>query len=161
MSTSAFAGSSIRAEREWKRSAPPTQLCSVSTKTSVGADRHRIFQALTVAEYIEAWFSVPGGVADHIHVFTREDFFSINISSTQRQHIGILCSYKVCRRSKLLFTWAHNALSETALSLVNIRLLGDFGRTTVQVTHSGLAPSDQPWHLELWQLSLAKLRKLF
>lgn len=161
MSTSALAGNSRRAEREWGRYAPSTEPCSISTMTSVHADRHRIFQALTVPEYIETWFSVPGETAGHIDVFVREDFFSINVLSTKPQRLRILCSYKVCRRSKLLFTWEHNALSETAPSLVNIRLLGDFGRTTVRVTHCGLSPSDHQWHLELWQLSLAKLRKLF
>ena len=129
--------------------------------TSVHADRHRIFQPLTVPEYIEAWFSVPGEVAGHIDVFAGQNFLTISVSARQRQHFTIFCSYKVCRRSKLIFTWENSGLSETVPSLVNIRLLGDFGCTTVQVTHEGLALSEQQWQSELWQSSLAKLSKLF
>jgi len=37
---------------------------------SVNADRNRIFQALTVPEYIEAWFSAPGSIEGRTEVFS-------------------------------------------------------------------------------------------
>jgi uncharacterized protein YndB with AHSA1/START domain len=129
--------------------------------TSVKADRHRIYQALTVPEYIEAWFSAPGAIEGSTEVFAGTDFFSISYSCMQGQRLRILCSYKVCRRGKLFFTWEHNGLSEGAPSMVKIRLSGDFERTTVHVTHVGLALSDQQWHENLWESSLRKLGKLF
>src|ERR1700739_876916 len=73
----------------------------------------------------------------------------------------ILCSYKVRRRNKLLFTWKHNAFSETPWSMVRIRLLGDFERTKVHVTHVGLTLRNQQWHQDLWESSLGNLGKLF
>jgi uncharacterized protein YndB with AHSA1/START domain len=128
---------------------------------SVNADRHRVFQALTVPEYIEAWFSPPGAIHGSTEVFAGTDSFLARYSCVESGRSSILCSYKVCRRGKLLFTWEHNALSEAAPSMVKIRMLGDFSRTTVHVTHVGLTLSDQQWHKSLWESSLAKLARLF
>jgi uncharacterized protein YndB with AHSA1/START domain len=129
--------------------------------TSVKADRHRIYQALTVPEYIEAWISAPGAIEGSTEVFAGVDFFSIGYSCIRGERYRIHCSYKVCRRGKLLFTWEHSARSDAGSSMVKIRLLGDFGRTTVLVTHVGLSLSDQQWHEDLWKSSLGKLGKLF
>jgi len=161
MSTNAFAGIPVRTIREWKRYSPTVQPLSISVMASVKADRHRIYQALTVPEYIEAWLLAPGAIEGSTEVFAGADFFSIGYSCMQGERFRILCLYKVCRRGKLLFTWEHNALSGAASSMVKIRLLGDFERTTVLVTHVGLSLSDQQWHEDLWKSSLEKLGKLF
>jgi uncharacterized protein YndB with AHSA1/START domain len=160
MSTSTFAENTVHRIREWKEFAPAIQPHSISAMTSVRADRHRIFQALTVPEYIETWFSAPGAIAGRTDVVARQDFFSISYTSRLGDRFSVFCSYKMCRRSKLLFTWEHNAVPGASPSLVRIRLLGDFGRSTVHVTHLGLAQSDLQWHQELWRSSLEKLQIL-
>jgi uncharacterized protein YndB with AHSA1/START domain len=161
MNTSALAVKPVRTIREWKRTLPTVEQLSISVMASVHADRHRIYQALTVPEYIETWFSAPGAVTGCTEVFVQEDFFSIGYSRKVGERCGILCSYKVRRRNKLLFTWEHNAFSESPSSMVKIRLLGDFERTTVHVTHVGLTLADQQWHQDLWESSLRSLGKLF
>jgi len=161
MSTSILARKPGRPIREWKTFLPTTQPLSVSAVTSVRADRNRLFQALTVPEYIEAWFSAPDAIEGSTQVSAREDFFSVSYASKDHGRVIIFCSYKVRRRSKLLFSWERSALSSGAPSLVSIRLLGDFGRTTVHVTHGGVALSDQQWHEDLWEASVRKLSKLF
>jgi len=161
MSTNALAGSSMRTIREWKKCLPTERLFSISAMTSVNADRNRIYQALTVPEYIEAWLSVPSAIAGRTGVMAGETSFSIGYWCTQHVQRRIFCSYQVRRRSKLVFTWQHSTPTEATASMVKIRLLGDFGRTTVHVTHVGLTLSDQQWHQSLWALSLLKLSKLF
>jgi uncharacterized protein YndB with AHSA1/START domain len=161
MTISAFAGIPVHTTGESKRFLPITQPLSISVAASVNADRHRIFQALTVSEYIEAWFSPPGAIEGSTEVFAGTDSFLATYVSSAGERARILCSYKVCRRGKLLFTWEHNALSEAEPSVVKIRMLGDFGRTTVHVTHAGLALSDLQWHKQLWESSLGKLARLF
>ena len=161
MSTSAIAVKPVRTIREWKRSSPTVEPVSISVMASVHADRHRIYQALTVPEYIETWFSAPGALPGRTEVCAQEHFISISYSCKVGERCGVLCSYKVRRRNKLLFTWEHNAFSETPWSMVRIRLLGDFERTTVHLTHVGLTLVNQRWHQELWASSLGNLAKLF
>jgi hypothetical protein len=45
--------------------------------------------------------------------------------------------------------------------VVKIRLQGDFGRTTVHLTHVGLSESEQSWYSQLWEASLERLAGLF
>lgn len=160
MNTNAIAGNP-RTMREWKRFPPTEHSFSISAMTSVNADRHRLYQALTVPEYVEAWFSAPGAVAGRTAVFAEENSFSISYWCTPQQQFRILCSYQVRRRSKLVFTWQRLTHTEATSSVVKIRLLGDFERTTVYVTHFGLPLCEQEWHECLWVSSLRKLSKLF
>jgi uncharacterized protein YndB with AHSA1/START domain len=143
-----------------RRLAPETSFC-IAAMRSVNADRQRVFHALTLPEYIETWFSAPGALIDRTVVSRWDEFFSISYSSARSEQSRILCSYRVCRRSKLLFTWRHDNALERRSSLVKIRMEGDFGRTAVHVTHLGLEPSDRQWHQDLWESSLEKMCKLF
>ena len=133
----------------------------VTAIRSVNADRQRVFHALTIPEYIETWFSAPDALTGRTVVSRRDNFFSISYSCAESGQSRILCSYKVCRRSKLLFTWRHDFAFEGNSSLVKVRLKGEFGRTTVQVIHFGLKLSDRQWHQVLWESSLEKMCKLF
>ncbi|WP_348262898.1 SRPBCC domain-containing protein [Telmatobacter sp. DSM 110680] len=160
MSTNILAGHPVSTICELKRHPLTDRPLSITAMTNVNADRSRIYHALTVAEYIEAWFSVPGAIAGHTRAFAHENSLSIRYC-TQHQQFAILCSYHVCRRSKLMFSWQHSALDEATPSFVKIRLIGNFGRTTVHVTHAGLTLSNQKWHENLWTLSLVHLSKLF
>jgi uncharacterized protein YndB with AHSA1/START domain len=133
----------------------------VTAMRSVHADRQRVFHALTLPEYIETWFSAPGTLIGRTVVHRRDDFFSISYCCAESGQFKIHCSYKVCRRSKLLFTWRHDSAFKRSSSTVKIRMDGDFGSTIIQVTHLGLELSDRPWHQELWNASLEKIDKLF
>ena len=161
MSTSTFAPQQATVIREWKSLSTVEQPLSVSAIGSANAHRHRVFQALTVPEYIEAWFSAPDALIGSTTVTGCDGSFSIRYSNPAGQHISISCSYQVVRRSKLLFTWRSDTSPERVPSLVKIRLVGDFERTTVQVTHVGMQQSEQQWHAELWEASLEKLCSLF
>jgi|ERR1700739_1889674 len=90
-----------------RRISPEQRLCILKMR-SVNADRQRIFHALTVPEYIETWFSAPGALTNRTVVRRRDDFFSIAYSCAESEQFRILCLYRVCRRSKLLFTWRHD-----------------------------------------------------
>jgi uncharacterized protein YndB with AHSA1/START domain len=160
MSTLGIAANA-RTMRGWKRFPTTEHSFSTSAMTSVNADRHRIYQALTEPEYVEAWFSAPGALAGGTAAFSEKNSLSITYFCTPQQQFRILCSYQVRRRSKLVFTWQHFTHAEATSSVVKIRLLGDFGRTIVHVSHVGLTQSEQELHERLWVSSLRKLSKLF
>jgi uncharacterized protein YndB with AHSA1/START domain len=130
---------------------------------SVNADRHRIFQVLTVAEYMETWLTLPGQSLDsHLAVHCDESSFRIDCRKQQQVDFSITGWIRTYRRSKLAFTWTKPGLTESGNSLVLIRLHGDFERTTLCLTHSGLGSGvERSWHYEMWKRSLDKLSSLF
>ncbi|HUB29395.1 MAG TPA: SRPBCC domain-containing protein [Terracidiphilus sp.] len=135
---------------------------------TVSADRRRIFDALTLPEYIETWLSLPGDHSDCQTIASRTDdgYRLEHYHAKGRLDFSISGAYRVCRRGKLLFTWhKHPAGAETAhteQSLVSIRINGAFAESTLLLTHTGLfSESDYDWTRDLWALSLTKLQTIF
>lgn len=136
---------------------------SITIATSIRADRYRIFQVLTVAEYIETWLTLPDQSGDWPLIVTSDpNSFRIDWQCRQKVGLSIAGSFRTFRRSKLLFTWTKQGMNESGNSLVSIRLHGDFERTKLYLTHSGLGSLvERSWHHEMWNRSLHKLSHLF
>jgi uncharacterized protein YndB with AHSA1/START domain len=140
----------------------PHLLPSVQVSVSVATDRQRLFQMLTVAEYMEAWLAVPDLSTDsHVTVTSAPDCFRIDHFRSRQADFSITAQYRMCRRGKIQFSWRKDCGHGSASSLVLIRLCGDFGRTTVVLRHTLLSSSEQAWHQDLWENSLRKLQLLF
>ncbi|HXS75412.1 MAG TPA: SRPBCC domain-containing protein [Terracidiphilus sp.] len=161
MSTSNFVARYERLPQEWARSSNFEHAVEVRVTKSVNADRNRIFQALTLPEYIDAWFTAPRAVTGSTAVTMGPDCFLISYGRLEGGTERFIGSYKVLRKSKVQFSWKRDHFVETELSLVKIRLQGDFGRTTVQLTHVGLEESEKDWYADLWTGSLERLARLF
>jgi len=161
MSTSNFVARYERLPLEWVRRTGFEDGAEVSVQRSVNADRNRLFQALTLPEYIDAWFTAPGSAPGSTAVTMGPDCFRVSyrlLDGSEQMFVG---SYKVLRRAKIQFAWRRDSFPESSSSLVRMRLQGDFGRTTVQLTHVGLHESEQSHYRMLWEASLDRLASLF
>jgi len=130
---------------------------------SVNAERHRLYQALTLPEYMEAWMRLPGnhGRQEVSATCTTESYRIVGRDGDGRE-VCIAGAYRVSRRSKIVFTWKRGSAPTASPSLVTIRLLGDFARTTLHLAHGGLASKvEYAWHREFWEGSLGRLCMLF
>jgi uncharacterized protein YndB with AHSA1/START domain len=160
MSTSNFVARYERLPLEWVRRGDFEHSAEVVVSRSVNADRNRIFQALTLPEYIDAWFVAPGSVPGSTSVTMGPDCFVVSYRLLDGGEERFVGSYKVLRRGKVQFAWRRDTFQETS-SLVKIRLQGDFGRTKVRLTHIGLEDSDHSHYRMLWEGSLERLASLF
>lgn len=141
-----------------------TDLCpDVTTSVSVRGDRQRLFQILTVDEYMEAWLTIPGSHTDsRLTVNTSPEQFRIDHFRSQQVDFRVTGTYRTCRRGKLEFTWRKESNHGSRISMVLIRLHGEFDRTKVTLTHTCLgSQADHLWHRDLWEASLLRLRTLF
>ena len=135
----------------------------LSFTVSVNADRRRIFQVLTIAEYMETWLQVPGCHKESpIHVASDPKGFHVQYIDETGSPTVLVGSYQTYRTSKTNVLWHRKGAFESRPSFVKIRLDGDFERTTLTLTHSGLhSEEDRHWHAQLWERSLQKLSSLF
>lgn len=139
----------------------------IAMQVEVSADKRRIFEALTLPEYIEAWFSLPCGHSNCQTFAAQADkSFQLDHYVSGDLNLRITGSYRTCRRGKMAFTWRKTRLlneqSSMSESLVLIRLRGAFARSTVHLSHTGLfSESEYRWHCDLWDRSLKKLQALF
>jgi len=161
MSTTTYAARYERIPQDWSTRGNNGREAQVTSFKSVNADRNRLFQALTLPEYIDAWFVAPGSAPGSTAVAMGADCFLISYDRLEGGPERFVGSYKVMRRSKIQFSWKRGCFDETTSSLVKIRLQGDFGRTTVHLTHIGLEEWENAWYSALWDASLERLANLF
>ena len=140
---------------------------NIALSVTVDTDKRRLFDVLTLPEYLEAWLSLPCDHAGcHITATQTEKDYRLDHYATGGLDLSIAGSYRARRRSKIAFTWRKTQPAHphpnAADTLVHIRLEGAFARTIVHVDHSGFfTAEDHRWHHELWFLSLNKLHTLF
>ena len=161
MSTSNFVARYERLPLEWVKRTSFEDAPEVSVHRSVNADRSRLFQALTLPEYIDAWLVAPESVPGSTAVTMGPDCFVVSYRMLDGSEQRFVASYKVLRRGKVQFAWRRDSFHDTGSSLVRIRLQGDFGRTTVHVMHVGLDESEHAHYKMLWEASLERLASLF
>ena len=136
---------------------------SLCQEVSVRADIPRLFQALTVPEYIETWLTLPGHQADCSTIAARnDDEYSLEHFCLGRPSVSISGRYLVCRRRDITFSWRVEGELRAAETRVDIRLRGDFERTTLWLRHSGFVSGhDLTWHSALWKVSMSRLAALY
>ena len=127
----------------------------------VNADRYRIFQALTVPEYMEAWLCLPGDARHQVSALRNTNGYRIEFRGPLAHGVSVAGTYMVFRRSKVVFTWQKDT-GDAQPSFVLIRLHGEFSRTRLCLYHIGLrSQEDHQWHQTMWESSLAALSSLF
>jgi hypothetical protein len=140
-----------------------TSQWTIEMAVSVNTNIRRIFAAMTLPEYQEAWLRMPGhDFTCYVSASRSNECFRIDRSSINGTDVSIFGCYRVFRRNKLHFTWRKIGFSNSNESLVQVRLHGDFGRSTIRIRHSGLlSTTEYLWHHEMWDVSLSNLAALF
>jgi uncharacterized protein YndB with AHSA1/START domain len=135
---------------------------SLAISMRVNADRQRLFQALTLPEYVEAWIAPSGEGNQRRAVSITPEGFRIEIPDSRSPDSSIRGSYLTRRRSKLIFTWQKGWAPDAPTSTVTIRLNGDFDRTEIVLNHAGLGcRREYEWHRTFWHESIRRLSGLF
>jgi len=136
---------------------------TVRMECSMAADTERIFCALTVPEYIEAWICVPGYHPEcHNQTSRNAHGFQIEHYCRSGKATKISGTYRSFLKRKLSFSWRPMRGSAAKESFVDIRLHGDFENSILRLRHFGLDSEDDfNWHSALWSSSIARLCRLF
>lgn len=150
-------------DRERVDQNPSDGFRSLCMEVSIRADARRLFYALTDAEYLEAWICIPGHQFGCSTTVVRNDRdYAIQHFCQGRPSVFITGTYRVCQRRNVEFTWRVDGDVCVPETGVDIRLRGDFDRTTLTLRHKGFASTfDLAWHRSLWDLSIARLVALY
>jgi uncharacterized protein YndB with AHSA1/START domain len=135
---------------------------TIDLAVAVNADTRRIFQALTVPEYLEAWIDMPDRAEGSRVVASMEtNGYRLDHYSAGYASVHITGSYLFCHQRKLRMFWRKICPHSSTESLVDFRLRGNFGSSILELRHSALESAEEfYWHRRLWQGSLGKLALL-
>lgn len=123
------------------------------------ADSSRVFYALSIPEYIEAWLRAPD--TDELQfVFNQvaEDTFSIDLYRGQSLQASIDGSCWVVGSNQVRYVWKTTSPMGTTETLVDMKLLSGSGSCVLALRHSGFrdqaesARCSRMWHQSLERL---------
>jgi hypothetical protein len=148
---------------EQRKQRPVNPDSSLSFTISLNADRRRIFHVLTISEYMETWLQIPERSKEcPIQVTSDPSGFHVQYLDEKGNPMALVGAFQTYRTSKTNILWRKAGVRESDLSFVKIRLNGDFERTTLNLTHSGLNSAEEiHWHWQFWKRSLEKLSSIF
>jgi uncharacterized protein YndB with AHSA1/START domain len=128
----------------------------------IEADRTRVFYALSVPEYIEAWLLAPGA-EDSLPVFsliTRE-CFCIDLYQANSLRASVQCSCHVVSADHIQYAWTQTSAAGAAETLVDIQLVSASDGCVLGLKHNGLKDTiESAWYCKMWNESLEKLCNL-
>ncbi len=135
---------------------------AINLSIDVDADARRIFQALTVPEYIEVWISLPDQTGDSVIQAAEEgNGYRLNHYAAGRRTVSIKSSYLFRHQRKMRMFWEKTLEANRFESLVDFRLRGNFGCSVLELRHTGMCSFVEfDWQLNLWHNSLGKLASL-
>jgi len=150
-------------QRYLTEAGPQENLWTISLRTVIEANTHRLFEAFTRPEYLETWLRFPGDDASARMVGWQEgDGFRLDHYLRGQRDTILRCRFLTSRRRKLLFTWSLTSETRPPESLVLVRMRGNFASTILELQHRGSSPAAlRSWQEAMWQTSLHRLADLF
>jgi uncharacterized protein YndB with AHSA1/START domain len=135
---------------------------NVRISTVLKADARRIFQALTLPEYLEAWITMPDQEPESsIAVLGEAGGFRL-VHSSENRVVSSIAAYFLLQKLRVLrFHWRSTRARVSVPGLVEVRIRDQFEGCVLELRHSALASAEEYlWHRKLWQNSLRKLAVL-
>jgi uncharacterized protein YndB with AHSA1/START domain len=135
---------------------------TIAMSVNVDADARRLFQALTLPEYLEAWIRMPGQMeCSRVVASPDPGGFLLNQYCAGHRAVSIKGSYLFCHQRKMRLSWRKTTDPLCAESVVDFRLRGNFASSILELKHMALSSAAELiWHQRLWQGSLKKLASL-
>jgi len=131
----------------------------IGISISVSADVRRLSQTLTEAEYLETWICLPNHNGSSYATASRtgEDY-QLDLYCGESLNSTITGAYLLSQQRKMLLSWCRASAPNPTISFVDIRLRGNFGSSTLELEHTGLASATEYfWQMAMWRASLEKL----
>ena len=132
---------------------------AIALSVNVDADARRISQALTEPEYLEAWISMPDQSEGSSIVATkRTNGYGLDHWRAGRVVTSIVGCFLSCHYRKMRLKWRKVCSPNSAESLVDFRIRGNFGSSVLGLRQTAfISADDYLWHQTLWERSLETL----
>jgi uncharacterized protein YndB with AHSA1/START domain len=134
---------------------------TVAMSVGGNADAQRIFQALTLPEFLEAWLVLPGAALGEVVASPEENGYRLRLCIAGREALRITGTFLFCHQRKMRLVWCKSDGARQDRSVVDFRIRGNFGSSVLELRHMDLDSTEEiAWHRELWRGSLKRLASL-
>ena len=141
---------------------PGQQERDVALSFQFNADSSRVFYALSIPEYIEAWLQAPD--TDDLHfLFNQiaEETFRIDLYRGKTLQASVDASCWVVGTNQVRYIWRTTSALDTTETRVDMKLLAGSAGCVLALKHSGFNdPEESARCRRMWQQSLQRLCRL-
>jgi uncharacterized protein YndB with AHSA1/START domain len=127
------------------------------------AESSRVFYALSIPEYLEAWLQAPEA-EDLQFVFdlSEQETFHFDLYRAGIPHATVHGSCAVMGANQVRYTWSTTTTAGvTTETLVDMKLICGSGGCVLALKHSGFKdPAESAWCGRMWHQSLERLCRL-
>jgi uncharacterized protein YndB with AHSA1/START domain len=134
----------------------------VALSFKIEAESSRVFYALSIPEYIEAWLQPPD-TADTKFVFNLvgQETFRIDLYRAEALQSSVHCSCCVVGANQIRYIWKTTSPVNTTETLVDMHVLCASDGCVLGLKHSGFKDTvESAWCSRMWYQSLEKLCRL-
>ena len=134
----------------------------IAMHATIKGDARRIFTAMTVPEYREAWMCLPDpGPGSYVTAYQAADHYQLNFYRSGTLQATVTGQYQICRRHRLDFTWRDHRMLDYPESRVRVHIAGHFESSRLTLLHRDIFGEDYSrWLHHMWLASLDKLAAL-
>jgi uncharacterized protein YndB with AHSA1/START domain len=140
----------------------------VAMSFKFNADSSRVFYALSIPEYIEAWLALPNtsdtpDTEDLQFVFRQvaEETFRIDLYRGETLQASVDGSCWVVGANQVRYIWKTTSPAGATETLVDMKLLSSSGGCVLALKHSGFKdPAESARCSRMWHQSLERLGRL-
>jgi uncharacterized protein YndB with AHSA1/START domain len=136
----------------------------VEVSTRIFAEIRRVFYALTIPEYLEAWICFPGCKPfERVAVTQSAKDFVIELKPLEpvAADTRIKGAHLVREPNQIVFTWSKQYNGQATETTVCIHLHRSHRSTALSLSHMGFVdPAERMWHEAMWRASFDKLGHL-
>jgi uncharacterized protein YndB with AHSA1/START domain len=134
----------------------------VALSFKIEAETSRVFHALSIPEYIEAWLQAPD-TADLQFVFNlvAQETFHIDLYRADAFQASVHGSCCVVGANQVRYIWQTTSPAGTTETLVDMQLLCASDGCILGLKHSGFKDTvESAWCCRMWHQSMEKLCRL-
>jgi hypothetical protein len=141
---------------------PNRNVRGVSLSLKIEADSSRVFYALSIPEYIEAWLQTPDAEElQFVFNLVAAESFRIDLYRAGALQASVHGSCCVMNSNQVRYTWKRMSPFGTTETLVDMQLLGSPRGCILGLKHSGFKDAaESAWCRKMWHRSLESLCRL-
>lgn len=140
---------------------PAPEEDAIILSTRIEVEGRRVFLALSIPEYMEAWLQPPEPEELLVFGFVNQERFQVDLYRAEAHWRSIHGSARIVNRNRVVYIWKTISPCATSHTEVDLKLTGTEDGCLLALKHSGFQNMvERAWHRRMWMQSLEKLSRI-
>jgi uncharacterized protein YndB with AHSA1/START domain len=138
--------------------AQPHEADAIVLSHRIEADPRRLFHAVSIPEYIEAWVQAPDLEELLVFEYVTHERFQIDLYREDAPRASIHGSARIVNKTQVNYIWKTISPNGITHTTVDLTLMSGLDRCVLGLRHNGFHNTvERAWHSRMWMHSMKRL----